>query len=239
MTEKTIPLLPCHAVEPLVEFYVALGFEVTFQQKSPYPYVVVERGDVELQFFGMKGFDPAASYGACYVLTEEVDALFETFRAGLKAVYGKVPGRGLPRIGPLKDMAYDMRQFLLTDPSGNSIRVGQPIEGGDGHIKPAPPGTFERALHFATLFADSKEDLAGAARILDRVIGLRNEKPTPVQRVRILALRGDIAHRAGDAELAARMREEADELAALRLDPEGAELVRADLERLREVTGGD
>lgn len=235
MTEKTIPLLPCHAVEPIVEFYTALGFEVTFQQKSPYQYVVVERGPVELQFYGMKGYDPTQSYSGCYVLTDEVDALYETFRAGLKAAYGRVPSRDLPRIGPLKDMAYDVRQFLMTDPGGNSIRVGQPI-GGDGHIKPAPKETFERALHFATLFADSKEDLPGAARILDRVIGLRTEKPTPVQHVRILALRADIAHREGDQDLAVRLREQAD---AVHLTEDEGEAVRADLERLREVTGTD
>ena len=48
MGEKTIPILPCQSLQPLLDFYTALGFEVTFEQRSPNPYAVVERGGVEL-----------------------------------------------------------------------------------------------------------------------------------------------------------------------------------------------
>lgn len=139
MAEKTIPLLPCRSelIEPLLDFYTALGFGTTFHQKSPYAYVVVERGTVELQFLGMKEYDPAASYSGCYILTDDVEGLYEAFRSGLKSAYGRIPARGLPRIGPLKDMSYGVRQFLMTDPTGNSIRIGQPISD-DGSHRPCP-----------------------------------------------------------------------------------------------------
>ncbi|MFE0688489.1 bleomycin resistance protein [Streptomyces xiamenensis] len=232
MTEKTIPLLTCPAIAPVAEFYTALGFAVTFEQHSPYAYLVVERGTVELQFFGMKNFDPAASLGGCYILTDEVDALHEIFRAGLKETYGKVPTRGIPRIGPLKDMAYGVRQFLMTDPGGNSIRVGQPT-GGDGHIEPAPKDTFERALHFAALFADSKEDLPAAATVLDRVLAPTHPRPTPVQRARLLILRADVAHRAG--EDAAAVTRRLDEAAAVPLSDAERATIPDDLARLAEL----
>lgn len=208
MAEKTIPLLPCQSIQPVVDFYTALGFETTYLQKSPYAYAVVERGPVELQFFGMKQYDPAGSYSGCYVLTDDVDALYAAFRAGLKAAYGKVPRRGLPRIGPLKDMSYGVRQFLMTDPAGNSIRVGQQLSEDQSH-RPAPKETFARALHVADLFVDSKEDLEGAAKVIDHALALQDERPTPAQHLRLLVLRGDIAQRQGDDELAERLLERA------------------------------
>ncbi|NAZ84758.1 bleomycin resistance protein [Kineococcus indalonis] len=231
MAERTIPLLPCRTIQPVIDFYTALGFEVTFLQKSPNPCAVVQRGDIELQFFGMKGYEPRASYSTCYVVTDDVDGLYGAFRAGLETAYGKVPSRGLPRIGPLKDMSYGVRQFLMTDPGGNCVRVGQPTSE-DQHHRPAPEGAFARALHDATLFADSKEDLAGAAKIIDRVLGLRDEHPTPVQLVRLLILRGEVAGRLGDETTAVSALRRA---AAVQLADGDRASVREDLARLQEL----
>ncbi|MGW0763111.1 bleomycin resistance protein [Streptomyces sp. NPDC002814] len=231
MTEKTIPILPCQTLQPLLDFYTALGFEVTFQQKSPNPFAVVERGGIELQFFGMKQYEPAESFSTCYVLTDDVDGLHAAFRTGLKAAYGRIPTRGLPRIGPLKDMSYGVRQFLMTDPGGNCIRIGQPTSE-DQHHRPAPEETFARALHHASLFADSKEDPAGAAKIIDRVLHLEDERPTPVQLLRLLVLRADVAGRLGDEGTATTALAQA---AAVQLTAEERESVHDDLERLEEL----
>ncbi|MFJ5778848.1 bleomycin resistance protein [Streptomyces sp. NPDC093094] len=233
MAERTIPILPCRTVQPVIDFYVALGFEVTFRQKSPNPYAVVERGGIELQFFAMKRYEPAESFSTCYVRTDDVDGLHAAFRAGLKAAYGKVPARGLPRIGPLKDMSYGVRQFLVTDPGGNCLRIGQPTSE-DRHHRRAPEEIFARALHHASLLADSKEDWEGAAKVVDRVLHLRDERPTPVQLLRLLVLRADVAVRLGDEETAATALAEA---AAIRLTPEERESAAEDLGRLEELTG--
>ncbi|MFD3787376.1 VOC family protein [Streptomyces cyaneofuscatus] len=237
MTEKTIPLLPCRTelIQSVVDFYTALGFETTHLQKSPYAYAVVERGAVELQLYGMKDYDPATSHSSCYVLTEDADGLHAAFRSGLKAAYGRIPTRGLPRIGPLKDMSYGVRQFLATDPTGNTIRVGQVISGG-GEEEPttAPKETFARALHMADLFADSKQDYPGAAKIIDRVLKLEDEQPTPAQRVQLLVLRGDIAQRLGDAEGARGWLEEA---ASVQLSTEERETAHDALARLSDLRG--
>ncbi|MEU6881932.1 VOC family protein [Streptomyces sp. NPDC046712] len=231
MAEKTIPILPCRTLPPVLEFYTALGFEVTFQQKSPNPYAVVERGGIELQFFGVKQYEPEQSISTCYVLTDDVDGLHAAFRAGLKAAYGRIPVRGLPRIGALKDMSYGVRQFLMTDPGGNCIRIGQPTSENPHH-RPAPEETFARALHNASLFADSKEDPAGAAKIIDRVLRLEDERPTPVQLFRLLVLRADVAGRLGDEKTAASALAEA---AAIPLTEEDRASVHDDLERLAEL----
>jgi hypothetical protein len=202
MPEKTIPILPCQTLPPVLEFYTALGFEVTYQQRSPNPYAVVEYGGIELQFFAMKHYEPTGSISTCYVLTDDVDGLYQAFRAGLKAAYGRIPTRGLPRVGPLKDMSYGVRQFLMTDPGGNCVRVGQRT-GEERHHGPAPEETFARALHHASLLADSKGDAAGAAKVIDRVLRLTDETPTRLQLLQLLVLRADIAARLGDEETAA------------------------------------
>lgn len=231
MAEKAIPILPCQTIQPVTDFYTALGFEVTFLQKSPNPFATVERGEISLQFFGMKKYDPRGSYSTCYIVTDDVDGLYEAFRAGLKAAYGKIPSRGLPRIGPLKDMSYGVRQFLMTDPGGNCIRIGQPTSE-DLHHRPAPQETFARALHHAALFVDSKEDLAGAAKIIDRALGLEGERPTPVQLLRLLVMRGDVARRLDDEVTAISSLERA---AEVQLTDEEQESVSDDLARLADL----
>lgn len=235
MGEKTIPILPCQSLQPLLDFYTALGFEVTFEQRSPNPYAVVERGGVELQFFGLKTYEPTASVSTCYVVTDDVDGLYAAFRAGLKQAYGRVPTRGLPRIGPLKDMSYGMRQFLMTDPGGNCVRVGQPTSE-DQHHRPAPRETYARALHHASLLADSRDDPAAAAKVIDRVLRPAEGAPTPTasQLVRLLVLRADVAARTGDEETAADAIRRA---GAVPLTDEEREEIRDSLVRLEDLRG--
>ncbi|KFG71943.1 bleomycin resistance protein [Streptomyces mutabilis] len=232
MAEKTIPILPCRTLQPVLDFYTALGFAVTYRQKSPNPYAIVERGGIELQFFGVKDHEPAGSLGTCYVLTDDVDGLHAAFRTGLKQAYGRIPTRGLPRIGPLRDMSYGVRQFLLSDPGGNCVRVGQPTSEDRHHLR-APEETFARALHHAALLADSKEDPAGAAKVVDRVLHL-DERPAPVQLLRLLVLRADVAGRLGDERARASALADAD---AVRLTDGERESVREDLERIEELRG--
>ncbi|MEU0147945.1 VOC family protein [Streptomyces sp. NPDC006288] len=208
MSETCVPILPCRTIPPVLDFYTALGFEITFQQRSPNPYAVVERGGIQLQFFGMKRFDPAGSFSTCYVLTDGVDELYESFRAGLKAAYGRVPVIGIPRLGALKDTTYGMRQFLMTDPGGNCVRVGQRT-GEDLHHSPAPREAVARALHHASLMAESKDDPATAAKILDRVLESAEETPTPAQILELLTLRAEVAFRLGDERAAASLLERA------------------------------
>jgi hypothetical protein len=187
----------------------------------------------ETHFFAMKGYEPAESYSTCYIRTDDVDGLHEVFRAGLKAAYGRVPTRGLPRIGALKDTSHGMRQFLVTDPGGNCLRIGQRTSR-DQHHRPAPKETFARALHHASLLADSKEDPEGAARIVDRVLRIQDERPTPVQLLRLLVLRADVAGRLGDAETE---RSALARAAAVRLTPRERASVRDDLARVDELGG--
>lgn len=158
----------------------------------------MRRGGIELQFFGLKSHDPTASYHTCYVVTDDVDTLYEAFRSGLQAAMGKIPTRGLPRIGALRDTSYGVRQFLITDPGGNCIRIGQPITESVQHA-PVPKERYARALHQATVLGESRGDHAAAARIIDHALAAVGT-PTPVQLASLLVLRAEMSLQLGNAE---------------------------------------
>ena len=200
MSETTIPILPSRSIDETLEFYGALGFGTTYRQKSPNTYAVVRRGGIELHFFVLAQLAPADNWGTCYVVTSDVDGLYAAFTGGLRTLLGRVPSRGAPRINPLKDMpSYGVRQFVVVDPAGNYVRIGQPLPAGPtGPAVPArsSPGRtrLDRALESASLLADSKGDPAAAARVLDGALAAGGD-PEPVLRFRALVLRADLALR--------------------------------------------
>jgi len=120
-----IPLLPCASIDDMLTFYTALGFERTYRQAKPNPYLAMRRNDIELHFFGMPGFDPAESYGSCIIQVPDTGALHSAFADGLRAQYGKVPLAGIPRMTrprPRKN-AEGLAGFTVIDPGGNWIRI--------------------------------------------------------------------------------------------------------------------
>lgn len=207
-TETTIPILPCHSIDETLRFYVALGFEITYKQARPNTYAVVRRGGIELHFFTMRGYEPAQSYSTCYVLTTDVDELYRAFAAGLRSEYGKLPSSGIPRVTALRNKADNMRGFIVIDPGGNWVRIGQKVEAaveGD----PSEPGAgsrtpLVRAVEAANLLADSKGDYEAAARVLDKALAQPDAAP-PEERVMALLSRAGVASALGDAALAARL----------------------------------
>ena len=59
-------------------------------------------------------------------------------------------------------MSYGIRQFLVTDPGGNIIRIGQPLAASEA--VPGPRSRLERALDAANQLLYSKGDRQTAAR---------------------------------------------------------------------------
>lgn len=196
-----IPILPCRSIDDQIDFYEALGFEVTYRQKAPNVFAAIRRGAIELQFFVLKGYEPADSYSTCYVLVSDVDGLYADFRAGLKQALGRIPTRGIPRIGALGDMSYGVRQFLLTDPGGNIIRIGQPLAATDGEASAETVPRFERALAAARQLLYSKVDPEMAARVIDDALAATPDA-SDLLRVEAHIIRADAAHALGDDAMA-------------------------------------
>jgi hypothetical protein len=86
----------------------------------------VKYEDIDLHFFEMKGYEPAASYSTCFVSVLDIIALYEEFAASLKKTYGKVPVSGIPRMTRLNTRNVEGEfRFNVVDPGGNWIRFGQ------------------------------------------------------------------------------------------------------------------
>lgn len=198
-TEITIPLLPCHAINPMLEFYRLLGFEVTYQQSKPNSYAVVKRGGIELHFFSMREYVPANSYSTCYVRVGDVDGLYEAFRVGLRGHYGRVPSAGIPRIIPLKNKAYGVREFIVVDPGGNWIRIGQAVEVSVPDERPPQSASkLAKATHAAELL-ERAGHYDRAIAMLDPALEAAGD---PSERIAALVLRLSLAINQDDRERA-------------------------------------
>jgi catechol 2,3-dioxygenase-like lactoylglutathione lyase family enzyme len=205
--EMTIPCLPCASLPDTLAFYAAMGFEITYQQTRPNSYGCVQRGGIQLHFFGMKNVDPSQSYSTCIVLVENADELHATFAAGLRQHVGKIPSVGIPRITkPNNNNVAGDRRFNVIDPGGNWIRFIQKaasapaLDNSGAHLTKAA-----RQLHAAALLLDSKGDPAGAAKLLDSLLAADDDTLTAVERVKALVLRADAALNLDDEAFAQKL----------------------------------
>jgi excinuclease UvrABC ATPase subunit len=123
---STIPLLPCVSLDETLDFYRALGFEVTYRQTAPNPYAVVRRTDFELHFYGLPKLEPASGHSTCLVVVPDVAPLHAAFAEGLRRALGRLPVSGIPRLTRLKP---GQGRFTLVDLSGNSVIFVRREEG--------------------------------------------------------------------------------------------------------------
>ncbi|MFI5833890.1 VOC family protein [Micromonospora sp. NPDC051300] len=189
--ETTIPLLPCRLLDDVAPFYQALGFQVTYRQARPNPYLALRREDLNLHFFGMPEFDPATSYGSCLVVVDDLAGIHRAFAAGLRAAYGKVLVSGVPRMTrPRARSNQDGHTgFSIVDPGGNWIRfVARAAEPGD-----EDQSRLTRALRNAAVQADSRGDARQAAKILDGALARPDAADDPAVLVEALVHRAELA----------------------------------------------
>lgn len=197
---RAIPMLPCASIQETLDFYVALGFEITYQQTRPNNYGCVKFGDIDLHFFTLKGYEPANSYSSCLILISDADALYQQFIASLRGTLGKIPAAGIPRITKPsnKNSAGDYR-FNVIDPGGNWIRFIQQSSKPETVESPEiATNKLARAILAADLLVNAKGDFEGAAKMLDSALALSEADVTPVQRVKALVLRAECAMNLGD-----------------------------------------
>jgi hypothetical protein len=197
------PIFPCKSLDELMEFYKLLGFTVTYHQKSPNPYAVLERDWIRLDFYGIKHHDPAKAYHTCYILTDEVDTLYEEFTNTLRKKSGKLPTRGLPRISEIRDKAAGVREFMFSDIAGTCIRIGKKINADED---PASK-RLSLALDFAYKSEDSADEYVTVAKVLDKAME-RDKDSKCLNLYKVKLTRADIAIEQGDHTLAKKLLED-------------------------------
>jgi catechol 2,3-dioxygenase-like lactoylglutathione lyase family enzyme len=201
-----IPVLPCVSIDETLDFYRTLGFEVTHKQTSPYVWLAVRRGGIELQFFGFKELDPKEAFSTCLVMVPEVETYHRSFADALREKYGKLPTTGIPRITRFRA---GQTRFTVVDPSGNSvIYIRRDEPDVEYYGKPGEKRSgLAKAIETATVLRDFKEDDAAAAKVLDVALA-KDVSADPVDRARALAARAELAVAMGDAERARAVRAE-------------------------------
>ncbi|QMV42351.1 bleomycin resistance protein [Cohnella cholangitidis] len=197
-----IPIFPCRSIDEQLDFYQALGFEVTYRQAKPNLYACVRHRVAELHFFVLKQLEPTNSYSMCYVSVPDVDAVYAQFCDKLKEAYRKIPSKGFPRISKLNNLAED-RRFNLIDPAGNRLLIGQKRDSPEPirNDRPARPSRLANAFETAYRLAYAKDEPAEAAKVLDPVFS-KAEEASAALRFKAYVLRADIAVSMDEIDLA-------------------------------------
>ena len=173
VNEVTVPILPCRSINETLEFYVALGFEVTYQQERPNNYGCVKYGDIDLHFFTLKNYEPKDSYSTCFVLVPDLAALHQIFNDGVRSHYGKRLVAGIPRISKLNSSnSANQLRFNIVDPGGNWIRFAQSgessAESEETISDKAAQSKLARATQAADWLIEAKGDFEKARELMER-----------------------------------------------------------------------
>ncbi|TDC24858.1 glyoxalase [Streptomyces sp. 8K308] len=181
-----VPVLPCANPEETLAFYRALGFEATYQQTRPYLYLALVWSGVEVHFGrAPQGHDPAREDGGCLVMVDEVAPYHAALTQAMRAAYGKVLTKGLPRITRFRP---GQTRFTLVDPSGNSlifIQRDEPAEleyGGSKELQ-----GVARALDNARIFREFKNDDRAAFRTISSALRRHGDTAPALDRALALA----------------------------------------------------
>lgn len=133
-------------------------------------------------------------------------------------------------------MSYGVRQFLMTDPGGNIIRIGQPLAAREETV--GAGSRLEKALEAANHLLYSKGDPQTTTRVIRGALAATQDAPDRLL-VQAKVMLADAALAVGnDSEATALL----DDVAGVRLgsDDRSAladELVRADELRISLSTG--
>lgn len=112
------PKLPMRDKAATRHFYIEqLGFE-PFGSADYEDYLMVQKDNIQLHFFGFAELDPAENYSGIYIRTNDIDALYQTI------LDKKLP---IHPAGHLETKPWNQREFSMLDPDNNLLTFGQPV----------------------------------------------------------------------------------------------------------------
>jgi uncharacterized glyoxalase superfamily protein PhnB len=112
------PTLPVVDMDEAVAFFERAGFGVRRyidEQGDQGDFAFVDYDGQSVFDLDVVDIDPARNGGGCYLIVHAADE----WQARMSAA-------GLP-VTPVADQPWGMREFTLTDPFGNNIRIGQTL----------------------------------------------------------------------------------------------------------------
>lgn len=116
MTDRAVPNLPSRDFDETARFYGGFGFEQVYRDDG---WLILERGEVELEFFLFSDLVPEESSFMCSVRVDDVDDLYARIRAS--GVVEATEGR--PRLHPVQPQPWGQRAGFLIDPDGTQLQL--------------------------------------------------------------------------------------------------------------------
>lgn len=111
---EVTPTLPVSDMGEAIRFYEAADFDI---ERYDDGFAFVRSNDqslFDLEFAA--DMDSATNHAGCYIITAHADEWHHRFStAGLQ-------------VTPIEGTPWGMREFTLTDPSGNNVRVGRSVD---------------------------------------------------------------------------------------------------------------
>ncbi|WP_413376598.1 hypothetical protein [Alkalihalobacillus sp. 1P02AB] len=215
---RTIPLFDCdyEQFDQHLEFYTALGFEITYYQKVPYRFASVVHSIAEFGFYGANKKKETINVGGCSIVVPNVREVYHELRANLKQHYGKIPSKGIPRISRLNETVEDWR-FNITDPNGNYIIICEAkgdsatlMETEEERVKHL--SKFEKLYKQAYRLAYSKEDFRAARNLLEAAFKRHGEELSPELVIRGKVLQVDVLNELSELAKAKEILKQLDDL---------------------------
>lgn len=105
-----IPILRSADLDRTAAFYQVLGLQVTGRYDG---YLVLNAGPAEMHFTSDGDLEAP---GQAFVHVADASRLWKQLNSA-----------AVPGIGPVEDQPHGLREFVVTDPDANRIRVGSPI----------------------------------------------------------------------------------------------------------------
>jgi hydroxymethylpyrimidine/phosphomethylpyrimidine kinase len=114
------PTLPVVDMADSIEFYERAGFGVRlYREDEDDPgegFAFVEYDGVSVFDLDFIAIDPDRNGAGCYLVVQEADEW-----------HARMNAEGLP-VTSIEDQPWGMREYTLTDPSGNRIRIGRAVD---------------------------------------------------------------------------------------------------------------
>jgi catechol 2,3-dioxygenase-like lactoylglutathione lyase family enzyme len=121
-SDRAEPILPARNLDDTRAFYRRLGFTPWFDGHSWPGYEIMSRGDLVVHFFAAPALTVADNDAGCYWRVTNAHGWYQACAAL------DLPAEGIPRLTPVCDQPWGMREFALVDPSGNLVRIGQELD---------------------------------------------------------------------------------------------------------------
>jgi catechol 2,3-dioxygenase-like lactoylglutathione lyase family enzyme len=102
-----IPILPSTDLDRTAAYYESVGLHLIERSEG---YLRLHSGSVELHF---STAEDARTPGEAFVHVPDAGRLWKRLRS-----------EGVTGLGPVEDQPWGLREFVLTDPDGNRLRVG-------------------------------------------------------------------------------------------------------------------